>query len=123
MPRPDLLKLALLAMEDGTALAALGQAVIALKWCDRRVPALVRTGRANGFRKMKTTARDLHYEMAAKPTREWARAIVAVLLFQNWPVSMFQCPVFLRSRVGFDYYDDLMKSEDAPPSGVRLPPY
>ena len=73
----NLRKLALAACEDDAALPVLGDAVLESGWVDRRVCRLMLAYSA-------VESKAKHREYAAAPTREWARACAAVLMFGGW---------------------------------------
>ncbi len=91
-------QLALQALEDDEALPVLGDAVLEAGWFDRRVmqtmmPAAKR--RPKGMYRSKYALEKEKWKegfplffqaYASKPTRPWARAILAVFLFGRWRV-------------------------------------
>lgn len=74
----SLRRLALQACDDAAALAVLGDAVIEHRWVDRRVCQLI------DWDCSAKESRARHLAYAAAPTREWARACAAVLIFGGW---------------------------------------
>lgn len=99
-----LLQLALRAMDDEESLPVLGDLVLETQWFDRRVMQTMwprskrrvrlRTERERERERIARKAWDAGLPeffrgLAAKPTKAWARAIVAVLLFGKWPRKRF----------------------------------
>jgi len=113
-----ILELALRSMDDPSALPVLGDAVQEAGWCDVRVMSVMWPIREGWTRDLRLQARR-HREatlitapamfaaFASRPSRGWACAIAAVLLFGAWR-QRGRWPVVRRTPL-YCYRDEKLK--------------
>lgn len=93
-----LVALAVQAQDDTDALQVLGDAILESGWWDVRVQHLCVDFDRRGKSLRKSGRRNMRWfqRNASEPTREWARAVLAVLLCEGWQDTTW--PVWLRAK-------------------------
>lgn len=78
-----LAELAIAALDDPDAAVVLGDWVLENKWFHRGVMVVLNEKQYD--RATDSARRKAHFRMAARGARAWARAVLAALIFGEWP--------------------------------------